>query len=56
MEIATKIPVAIEPINNPPSASAPNNKPTAIGNKIGRREGTIISLIAAWVSISTALE
>jgi K(+)-stimulated pyrophosphate-energized sodium pump len=33
-----------------------NDKPTAIGNKIGRREGTIISLIAAWVSISTALE
>jgi len=55
MEIATKIPVTMLPISNPPRASAPRIKPTKIGVKTGIRAGKIISLIADFVTISTHL-
>ena len=45
----------IVPINKPPNATGPNNKPTAIGTATGNNDGIIISLMAAVVSISTAL-
>jgi len=43
------------PISKPPSAAGPSNKPTTIGTTTGNSDGTIISLIADEVSISTAL-
>jgi hypothetical protein len=44
------------PISRPPSASGPSRKPTTIGAATGSSDGTIISLIAALVSMSTARE
>ena len=43
------------PISRPPSASAPSSRPTRIGTTTGSSDGIIISLIAAPVSMSTAL-
>ncbi len=43
------------PINKPPKAAGPNKSPTKIGTTTGKSDGMIISLIAAPVSISTAL-
>ena len=54
MEIATNKPVTIVPMSKPPSAAGPRNRPTKIGTTTGNKDGTIISLIAAEVSISTA--
>ena len=55
MEIATNKPVIILPSKTPPRASGPNIIPTAIGTRIGSKDGMIISLIAAFVRRSTAL-
>ena len=55
IEIATKMPVTMVPISRPPSACAPRVRPTTTGTATGSSEGTIISLIAALVSMSTAL-
>ena len=55
IEIATKSPVMMVPISKPPRAAGPKNKPTKIGTTTGKSDGMIISLIAAEVSISTAL-
>src|SRR3990167_7404837 len=62
IEIATNIPVIIEPTSNPPSilaaASSPKPLPIktiAIGATIGSSAGIIISLMAALVTISTHL-
>src|SRR5665213_4517893 len=54
IEIATKMPVTIVPINNPPSACGPSSSPTSTGTSTGNSDGTIISLIADLVSMSTA--
>src|SRR5688572_3786317 len=64
IEIATNRPVTIVPISTPPSALMPAPGPisqfmtiaSTIGTRIGRSEGTIISLIADFVSRSTARE
>ena len=42
-------------MSKPPKAAGPSKRPTAIGATTGNSEGTIISLIAAEVSMSTAL-
>ena len=55
IEIATNRPVTMVPINKPPSATGPRIRPTATGTATGKSDGIIISLIAAVVSISTAL-
>src|SRR5574337_208192 len=55
MLIATNRPVTIVPISRPPRASAPTAKPITIGTTTGSSDGSIISLIAAAVSMSTAL-
>ncbi len=55
MEMATNKPVMMVPINKPPNAAGPSSKPTKIGATTGKSDGTIISLIAAVVSMSTAL-
>ena len=55
IEIATKSPVMMVPMSKPPSAAGPKNKPTKIGTTTGKSDGMIISLIAAEVSMSTAL-
>jgi len=55
MEIATNRPVMMEPISTPPSACGPSARPTTIGTSTGSSEGIIISLIAALVSMSTAV-
>ena len=55
IEIATKSPVTIVPISTPPSAAGPRMTPTRIGTSTGSSDGIIISLIAAVVSMSTAL-
>ncbi len=54
MEMATNRPVTIVPISTPPSAFGPRITPTRIGTSTGSSDGTIISLIAARVSMSTA--
>jgi hypothetical protein len=54
MEMATNRPVMMVPISRPPSAFGPRNRPTRIGTTTGSSDGTIISLIAAVVSMSTA--
>ena len=54
IEIAKNRPVMIVPSRTPPSAFGPNINPTATGTRIGSNDGTIISLIAAFVRISTA--
>src|SRR3990167_6284891 len=56
MEMATKMPVTMEPSSTPPSASRPRVKPTTMGISTGNNDGIIISLIAALVSMSTAFE
>ncbi len=56
MEMATNRPVTMVPSSKPPRASGPSSLPTMIGTSTGSREGTIISLIAARVSRSTASE
>ena len=54
IEIATNSPVTMVPISTPPSACGPRSRPTTIGTSTGSSEGSIISLIAALVSMSTA--
>jgi len=54
IEIATNRPVTMVPISKPPNAAAPSVRPTTTGTTTGSSEGTIISLIAAVVSMSTA--
>ena len=62
MEIATKMPVTMTPSSIAPtaakawflSATARMTKKVTTGASTGRSEGTIISLIAARVSMSTA--
>ena len=44
----------IVPRSTPPNAFGPSSKPTASGTRMGSKDGTIISLIAARVSKSTA--
>ena len=55
MEMATNSPVTMVPISRPPSALGPSSRPTRMGTTTGSRLGTIISLMAAVVSMSTAL-
>ena len=55
IEIATNRPVTMVPISSPPSAFGPSTMPTTMGTITGNSDGIIISLIAAAVSISTAL-
>src|SRR3546814_895757 len=55
IEIATNRPVTMVPISRPPSALGPSSSPTTIGTATGSSDGTIISLIADLVSMSTAL-
>src|SRR5690606_28033615 len=55
IEMATNRPVTMVPISRPPSALGPSSRPTTIGTATGNSEGTIISLIADLVSMSTAL-
>ena len=43
------------PISRPPSAAGPSIRPTMIGTTTGSSDGIIISLIAALVSMSTAV-
>jgi K(+)-stimulated pyrophosphate-energized sodium pump len=54
IEMPTNRPVTMVPISSPPSAAGPSSMPTRMGATTGKREGTIISLIAAVVSMSTA--
>src|SRR5690242_11146727 len=54
MEMATKRPVMMVPMSTPPRAFGPSTQPTSTGTRIGSSEGTIISLMAALVSMSTA--
>src|SRR5665647_1034934 len=56
MEIATKIPVIIAPMSTPPKATGPSKRPTSTGTATGSNEGITISLMAALVTMSTALE
>ena len=55
IEIATKSPVTMVPISKPPKAAGPRVRPTTIGTTTGKRLGIIISLMAAVVSMSTAV-
>src|SRR5262245_59012778 len=55
IEIATNRPVTIVPMSTPPSACVPRSSPIRIGISTGSRLGMIISLIAARVSMSTAV-
>src|SRR3989338_3206946 len=55
IEIATKIPVTIDPISIPPKATGPKTNPTIIGAKTGIKAGINISFCAAAVTISTHL-
>src|SRR5476649_707912 len=64
IDMATNRPVMMVPMSKPPSACTPDPGPisqfttntSTIGTTIGSNEGTIISLIAAFVSMSTARE
>ncbi len=56
IEIPTQSPVTIVPTNSPPKAAAPKLSPTKIGTTTGIKAGTIISLMADLVTISTARE
>ena len=64
IEMATNRPVTMVPISRPPRAATPEpgpirkftTKTSTIGTRIGSSDGTIISLIAALVSMSTASE
>ncbi len=55
MEMATNRPVTMVPSSRPPRALGPRNTPTRMGTITGSRLGMIISLMAAVVSMSTAL-
>ena len=55
IEMATNKPVTIVPIRRPPKAAGPNAKPTTTGATTGNSDGIIISLMAAVVSMSTAV-
>ncbi|MCY1465713.1 hypothetical protein D9M71_839000 [compost metagenome] len=55
IEMATNKPVTMVPINKPPNAFGPSSRPTTTGTATGSNDGTIISLIAERVSMSTAL-
>ncbi|MNV41046.1 hypothetical protein D3C71_1326710 [compost metagenome] len=55
MLMATKRPVTMVPMSKPPSALGPSSRPTTMGTTTGSRLGITISLMAAVVSMSTAL-
>ncbi|MNT10769.1 hypothetical protein D3C72_1456140 [compost metagenome] len=55
MLMATNRPVTMVPISSPPSALGPRTRPTTMGTTTGSRLGITISLMAAVVSMSTAL-
>src|SRR2546430_2093946 len=53
MKSARKTPISVAPARKPPSASLPMRKPIAGGSTTADKPGTIISLSAALVAIST---